>query len=226
MQTLHLHNHTWDIHSPRCRIVCFIALIVSLIAIMFSPTLTIALAVAGLIALLWGVSYWLIVSSRVQYTLTATHLQQHLAKGGWVVKWNNIHRIDVCQDGGSDSWGAPLPWVGIRLKRYQPYLCSICPRIASDILMDQRSLLYLGVKRHPKYALEDILLDAEPYYDEHGHRYAGLIGMLANRMRYQREFHGYDIYLSASDLDRSPEEFVGLTRRYLAAAESELLEEN
>ncbi|MGO1295873.1 MAG: DUF2982 domain-containing protein [Vibrio sp.] len=221
MQTLHLHNHTWDMSSKNFRILCLVAVIIASVAIMFSPTLPIAIAVAILISLLWGVSYWLLVSSRVQYTLTATHLQQHLAKGGWVVKWNNISRIDICHDVRADGWRQPLPWIGIRLKHYPPYLQSICPRIASDILMDQRSLLYLGVKRHPQYALEDILLDAEPYYDESGQRYAGLIGMLANRMRYQREFHGYDVYLSTSDLDRSPEEFVGLARRYLAAAEPE-----
>ncbi|MFC3022853.1 DUF2982 domain-containing protein [Vibrio zhugei] len=221
MQTLHLHNHTWDTSSKSFRLLSLAGVIVALVAIMFSPTLPIAIAVAVLVSLLWGVSYWLLISSRVQYTLTATHLQQHLAKGGWVVKWNNISRIDICQDVRADGWREPLPWVGIRLKHYPPYLQSICPRIASDILMDQRSLLYLGVKRHPQYALEDILLDSEPYYDEHGHRYAGLMGMLANRMRYQREFHGYDVYVSASDLDRSPEEFVGLARRYLAAAEPE-----
>jgi hypothetical protein len=45
--------------------------------------------------------------------------------------------------------------------------------------------------------------------------------MLANRMSYQRGFFDYDIFISTSDLDRDEESFVGLTRRYLAAAESD-----
>ncbi|GHW06799.1 hypothetical protein VCSRO149_0608 [Vibrio cholerae] len=48
--------------------------------------------------------------------------------------------------------------------------------------------------------------------------------MLANRMQYQRDFFGYDIFISEQDLDRSAEEFVGLARRYLAAAEPEDLQ--
>ncbi|QSA19907.1 DUF2982 domain-containing protein, partial [Vibrio furnissii] len=55
-----------------------------------------------------------------------------------------------------------------------------------------------------------------------GKVYKGLMAMLANRMRYQRQYYDYDVFISASDLDRSPEEFVGLARRYLAAAEPEL----
>ena len=45
--------------------------------------------------------------------------------------------------------------------------------------------------------------------------------MLANRMRYQRGYHGYDIFISTNDLKMTGEEFVGLARRYLAAAERE-----
>ena len=49
--------------------------------------------------------------------------------------------------------------------------------------------------------------------------YSGLQAMLANRMKYQRGFHGYDIFISTHDLNISGEEFIGLARRYLAAAE-------
>ncbi|MEF1308392.1 DUF2982 domain-containing protein, partial [Vibrio owensii] len=58
-----------------------------------------------------------------------------------------------------------------------------------------------------------------PYINKEGMHYEGLQAMLANRMKYQRQFYGYDVFISASDLDREAEEFVGLARRYLAAAE-------
>ncbi len=64
-----------------------------------------------------------------------------------------------------------------------------------------------------------MVLDPTPYTTSHGRKYEGLQAMLANRMKYQRNFYGYDIFISANDLDRKAEDFVGLTRRYLAAAE-------
>lgn len=66
-----------------------------------------------------------------------------------------------------------------------------------------------------------MVLDPQPYTSKAGKQYDGLQAMLANRMKYQREFYGYDVFISASDLDREADEFVGLTRRYLAAAEPE-----
>lgn len=74
----------------------------------------------------------------------------------------------------------------------------------------------------PALNFEDIVLDSEAYVTNEGKEYRGLLAMLANRMRYQREFYGFDVFVAEADLDRSADEFVGLTRRYLAAADREL----
>ncbi|MGB5804645.1 MAG: DUF2982 domain-containing protein, partial [Vibrio anguillarum] len=80
--------------------------------------------------------------------------------------------------------------------------------------------LYLGAKQQRKETqFEDLVLDNAPYTAPNGNYYHGLMAMLANRMRYQRQFFDYDIFISAHDLDRDAEAFVGLIRRYLAAAE-------
>lgn len=168
-----------------------------------------------------GIAYWLMLKGQVAYTLTATHLQQHFYQGGWVVKWNNISQIGVCSY-EREGWHQPLPWVGIRLKHYAPYLNSICPRLSTQLLLSQRALLYLGAQQKARHhQFEDLVLDSTPYVDAEGKQYTGLQAMLANRMQYQRDFFGYDIFISEQDLDRSAEEFVGLARRYLAAAEPE-----
>ncbi|MCV6071629.1 DUF2982 domain-containing protein, partial [Escherichia coli] len=81
---------------------------------------------------------------------------------------------------------------------------------------------YLGAKQNQcEDKFEDMVLDPKPYINRDGIEYKGLLAMLANRMKYQRGFYGYDLFISASDLDREAEDFVGLTRRYLAAAEPE-----
>ena len=221
MQTVHLSNHRFDVSAPWVRRICIFLITLTLIAAMFfAQTIYQAIAIITLALCLALVTRWILRISQVDYTLTASHFQQHFAKGGWVVKWTNISRIGICDYQRADGWNQPLPWIGIRLKSYAPYLDSICPRLASDILMNQRALLYLGAQQHRKpLAFEDIILDSEPFVDDTGTVYKGLLAMLANRMRYQREFFGYDVFISAADLDRSEEEFVGLTRRYLAAAE-------
>lgn len=214
------------------------------------------------ISALLGTGYYLMLRSRVMFTLTPTHFQQHFYKGGWVLKWSNIEKIGMCTY-EQEGWHQPLPWVGIKMKDYSPYLDSICPKITCELLLSQRALLYLGAKQAGKESnFEDMVLDSSHYrtrctengcvelsqYEEskntdkvsfsaqqtqmdadssdkaNNHNavikdYSGLQAMLANRMKYQRGFHGYDIFISTHDLNISGEEFVGLARRYLAAAE-------
>lgn len=221
MTTLQLYNHQFHF-TPRIikgLVLLATALIISVLWIAQSAMQ----ALIGILALFtWGgLAYWLILKGQVAYTLTATHFQQHFYQGGWVVKWNNISQIGVCSY-EREGWHQPLPWVGIRLKDYSPYLSSICPRLSTQLLLSQRALLYLGAQQQAKQdQFEDLVLDSTPYVDAKGNQYTGLQAMLANRMQYQREFFGYDVFIAEQDLDRSAEEFVGLARRYLAAAEPE-----
>lgn len=221
MQTLHLTNQPIRLSSPIAKILATIASIVLISLVMFSPDFQQAVLTLVAILSMLGFGYLLILKSTVSYTLTATHFQQHLFKGGWVVKWSNVSKIGICYY-DQEGWQQPLPWIGIKLKHYSPYLDSICPRIATEILLSQRALLYLGAKQSQQGTqFEDIVLDSKPYKNTQGEQYSGLQAMLANRMRYQRSYFDYDIFISAHDLDRSAEEFVGLSRRYLAAAEPE-----
>lgn len=193
--------------------------VVGSVVLMFSPSLQTGLLSLALLLMIAGFIFYLLKRSAVAYTLTSSHFQQHLFRGGWVVKWRNIERIGICTY-QQDGWHHPLPWIGIKLRGYSPYLSGICPRVASDILLGQRALLYLGARQHQcEQQFEEMVLDSTPFIDEQGREHSGLRAMLANRMRYQRRFFDYDIFISAQDLDRPAEEFVGLTRRYLAAAE-------
>jgi hypothetical protein len=66
---------------------------------------------------------------------------------------------------------------------------------------------------------EDIVLDPSLYRSADGQLYSGLLAMLANRMSYQRNYHGYDIFIPMSDLGIQGDELIGMARRYIAAAE-------
>lgn len=221
MDTLHFSNHHYTWRSPTIKFFAAVGAIVCFCFLLLSPSWQQAFVFISIIAAAMAFAYFMLLKSRVTFTLTATHLQQHLFKGGWVLKWNNIERIGICTH-HQEGWHKPLPWVGIKIRDYAPYLNGICPRIATDILLGQRALLYVGAQQtKPSLTFEDIVLDSEPYLTQDGREYHGLLAMLANRMRYQREFFGYDVFIAVADLDRSGEDFVGLTRRYLAAADKE-----
>ncbi|EMK3313880.1 DUF2982 domain-containing protein [Vibrio vulnificus] len=219
MQTLQLSNRYQLASSVFVKGLMVVFAIVGGLLLLLSPSWPQALLSVGLLITIALFGVYLIQRSTVAYTLTPTHFQQHLFQGGWVVKWKNIEKIGICTY-ESEGWHQPLPWIGIKLVHYSPYLMAICPRVSTEILLSQRALLYLGARQHQcESQFEEMVLDPQPYIDEQGKEHTGLQAMLANRMKYQRRFFDYDIFISAQDLDREAEEFVGLARRYLAAAE-------
>lgn len=221
MQTQHLTNISFDYGSPLTKRVAIAATLFALLLVALMQTLTQALLIWCGVAVLLSTGYYLLEQARVRFTMTDTHFQQHLFKGGWVVTWNNISEISLCHY-QRDGWCEPMPWIGIRLKDYSPYIHSICPRISTQILLEQRALLYLGAKQKGEISkFEDMVLNGDTHFASSGEEFHGLSAMIANRMRYQRGYWGYDIFISESDLDRPIEEFIGLTRRYLAASSSE-----
>ncbi len=221
MQTQQLTNISFDFGSPINRKVLITGAIFGFLLIVLLPSFTQALLVWCAVALLLATAYYIIEQARVRFTITDTHFQQHLFKGGWVVTWSNVSEIALCHY-QKDGWNEPIPWVGIRLKDYSPYINSICPRITTQILLEQRALLSLGAKQTGEVEkFEDMVLNGDTHLSSSGEEFHGLSAMMANRMRYQRNYWGYDIFIAESDLDRPIEEFIGLTRRYLAAASSD-----
>ncbi|KAB0480164.1 DUF2982 domain-containing protein [Vibrio chagasii] len=262
MDTRHLTNFSLPSFTRSYRILAVILGFICFIIALYSNNPKLLIVGAFCIITLLATGYYLMLRSRVMFTLTPTHFQQHFYKGGWVLKWSNIQKIGLCTY-EQDGWHQPLPWIGIKVKDYSPYLDSICPKITCELLLSQRALLYLGAKQAGKESkFEDMVLDSSHYHarcteagcvelskfkesenteesyfsnsqtqatsepsktsnDEKAviKNYSGLQAMLANRMKYQRGFHGYDIFISTNDLNISGEEFVGLARRYLAAAE-------
>ncbi|MHA2938247.1 DUF2982 domain-containing protein [Vibrio sp. RC27] len=206
--------------TPRWRVLIFylylaIALIAAVQVDKFSNAIAILMLFSGIALIAW----FIIQKLLVKYTMTPSHFQQHFFKGGWVVKWNNISSIEMCYI-DQQGYSHPLPWIGIRLKQPDPYLDSICPRIISDQLLEQRALLYSGLKQQGmRSKFEDYMLDDSPYTSPNGKMYKGLLAMMANRMHYQRQAIGFDIFISIHDLGCDADEFIGLARRYIAAAE-------
>ncbi|WP_088329711.1 DUF2982 domain-containing protein [Lacimicrobium sp. SS2-24] len=133
--------------------------------------------------------------------------------GSYSLDWNNIQRVDIprLHTGLSHE---PLELVGIRLKHYAPLLDNISPRLASNILMQQRPLLLQAQRQQcvGGGCYSDSLIEDDSFKSPEGKVYRGMIAMLAHRMQRMREAFGYDLYLYASELDREEREFVELLK--------------
>lgn len=191
---------------------------------LIQPTLSFGQGVLGLMAIIaiFFTINKLLQRVQLSFSLSFMHLQHHSFRGGWALKWKNIAAIGIPQIYRQEGISEPLPWVGIKIKHYDALLEGISLRMVTHIIMTQRALLITAYRRapsKPSKPLEDMMFDDTPYRGENGVLYKGLMAMLANRMRYTRELLGYDIFVSEDLLDRPVEDFVGVTRRYLAAAQ-------
>ncbi|MGF1700791.1 DUF2982 domain-containing protein [Photobacterium makurazakiensis] len=209
-------------HIPNGQYLCLLGLIGILLTAILSfllpniaPAAITILLISTLILTLIG--YMSYQDEALSFTLTFMHIQFHSPYGGWTTRWTNIEQIaqaTIEQDG----WHQPIPWVGIKLKDYEGFIEDICPRVASKLLIEQRPLLVMAHKRsgNTNEQLEDILFDDSHVTLSSGKTFKGLQAMLANRMRYNRAYLGYDFFISEDTLDRPAADFAGLVRRYLA----------
>lgn len=221
MQTLQLTNEKIRLGRKTRLALLVICLLIIAYATRYASSTRGAVAIIALGLLLFFGLRYVYQRGVIRYTLTKTHLQQHTYKGGWVVQWQSIQAIGLCESRDSLQ-NTPLPWIGIRIKDPVPFIDSICPRVTTDILLEQRALLYLGAREQEEEDdFQDKVLDNRPVKLNESRELSGLQASLYHRMQHQRHYWGYDIFISTSDLDREAEDFIGLLRRYWAASASE-----
>lgn len=145
--------------------------------------------------------------------ITKTAILYKHRKGTWEIPWENVQRIDVprIQKGLEQI---DLEMVGFRLKQPEQFLDTISPRLVTHLLMEQRPLaahLALSSCDSGRCPGDDIIEDTK-FKCTDGTMLTGVTAMFAHRMRKLQSGLGYDIFLSANDLDRSGTEFVTLLR--------------
>ena len=144
--------------------------------------------------------------------LTKTHIMYQHRHGSWQLDWENIQRIDVPRvSQGIEQ--KPLGLVGIKIKHYEPLLASISPRLATNLLLEQRPLLLQNNACATGGCYNNDLIEDDSYKTNDGKFIRGIPAMLANRMTKLRAGLGYDLYISVSELDRSTDEFVDLLKQ-------------
>jgi hypothetical protein len=136
--------------------------------------------------------------------------------GQWQLDWSNIQRVDVPRVSHGAEYKS-LEMVAIKIKDYSVFLGTVSPRLMTNLLMEQRPLLFHDMPASKDCATggchSDDMLEHDYFKDSKGIEYKGIQAMFANRMTKLRARLGYDIFVSGSELDRPEQEFVDLLRQ-------------
>lgn len=150
------------------------------------------------------------------FLLSRTSILYKHRHGQWQLAWNNIQRIDVPKVTHGFAH-IPLDMVAIKIKDYSVFLKNVSPRLMTNILMEQRSLLFHEIPSSKDCTSgnchSEDMLEHDYFKDDRGQEYRGIQAMFANRMTKLRARLGYDIFISGSELDRPEQEFVDLLRQ-------------
>ncbi|MGJ8679813.1 DUF2982 domain-containing protein [Paraglaciecola sp.] len=153
------------------------------------------------------------------FELTKSNIRYQSRHGSWLLDWTNIQRIDIPKVNAGIQ-NQDLDMVAFKLKDYSVFLNNISPRLMTNLLMEQRSLLFhqLSTGGHNSncasgQCLAEDLLENDYYKNACGKEYRGIQGMFANRMGKLRQNLGYDIYVSSSDFDRPEQDFLALLKQ-------------
>lgn len=165
---------------------------------------------ASLVALLIG--WFKLREPEHSLELTKQEILYRHRHGSWHLDWDNVQRIDTPKIAkGLEQ--AELGMVGIKLKDYRPVLDSISPRLVTNLLLEQRPLLLQSATCTSGTCYSADMLEDDKFKFADGTVITGIKAMMANRMKKLRELLGYDLYISAAELDRSADDFVGLLKR-------------
>lgn len=138
-------------------------------------------------------------------------------RGEYALCWDNIARIDVPRvSQGLDS--LDLPFIGIKLKRINPLLDVISPRLATGLLTEQRPLLMTAAAQDEALETLETQLGAEftPLITE-GERYRGVLAMFGHRTLILDKHLGYHLFIPADALDDEPVAVARRLRAYKSA---------
>lgn len=150
------------------------------------------------------------------FLISRTSILYKHRHGQWQLDWKNIQRVDVPKVSHGLAH-KPIDMVAFKIKDYSDFLAQISPRLMTNILMEQRPLLFQEMLDSKDCASgschSDDMLEHDYYKDSNGKEYKGIQAMFANRMTKLRARLGYDIFVAGSELDRSEQEFVDLIRQ-------------
>ena len=177
---------------------------------------TVVIGATSGVLLLLGIGK--LIEPPVSLAITPEHITYLHRRGSWQISWDNIIRYDVPRVSRLLDL-EDAPFLGFRLHDIDEVLQSISPRLASALLFEQRQLLTMALRhqRPDKSDYSEYFEIPDKYVSPEGIVYKGLIASFAVRMQQVRELLGYDLYVSATALDRDVYEFIAHLQKLQAS---------
>jgi hypothetical protein len=184
---------------------------------LLAPTLVLfGLSIVGL---LLGISK--LNEPPISIKLTNRGLSYFHRRGKVDIEWDNIQRLDSVRV-TQNMQLIELPYIGFKLKKINPILDCISPRLATGLLTEQRPLFMTAATHDEDLQSLESYIGAEftPYIS-HGERYRGVLAMFGHRCQTLADNLGYHLYVSYDALDREPKEMVSLLRQWQQRADND-----
>tara|TARA_R110000787_G_scaffold257118_4_gene362333 strand:+ start:1554 stop:2234 length:681 start_codon:yes stop_codon:yes gene_type:complete len=136
--------------------------------------------------------------------------------GRWRFNWQQIHNIhSVTNTVGITR--EELNYVGIKLSSIEVLATSISLRLANRMIHEQKPLIQYCIKQQ-LLTLEQGILNFEPYVLRGGNVIKGPLAAFLHHSEVLHQALGAHVFIAASNLNSSIDEFVFLTNSYLADA--------
>ncbi|MCL1078194.1 DUF2982 domain-containing protein [Parashewanella spongiae] len=164
----------------------------------------------GAVSLILGAAQ--LLEPSISFTLSTNGFTYFHRRGLVDIDWKNIQRIDVLRVANGLEM-IELPYIGVKLKRINPILDSISPRLATGLLTEQRSLMITAsAQTEDEHALEAYLNHEFLPLTVNDERYRGVLAMFGRRSLMLERFLGYHLYIPADSFDRDINDFLKLLR--------------
>lgn len=131
----------------------------------------------------------------LEITDTALHYVHHA--GRYELAWSDIQAIGQAHLQGDDA-----RYIGIRLRHYDAFLTHVPLRLAVRLLIEQRDLLLVGLRRQcPDGTCPSELLVETGDFATAQQTYKGVQAMFAHRMKNLRAIWHYDLFIPIDFID-------------------------
>lgn len=148
--------------------------------------------------------------------LTAETLTFYHRHGRWQLNWQQIRNIH-CVTNTVGISREELNYVGIKLNSVDSIANNISLRLANRMIHEQKPLIHYCIK-HQLLTFEQGILNFEPYVLKDGRIIKGPLAAFCHHSEVLHHALGAHLFIAASNLNGSIDDFVFLTSTYLANA--------
>lgn len=124
-------------------------------------------------------------------------------KGRWFIPWQGFAFTSVAELAGEE-----LAYIGVKLQDYDPFLQQLQPRLAVNLMVEQRHLLIAALGRNcPTGTCPSDLLIEVGEFRTASCSYRGAIAMFGRRMELLRQLTGFDLFIPITSIGAEPADF-------------------